>query len=174
LAFLETIARALRNSPRVFAFTALVLWLATIHHFSSQPPPEPHKVSGPLIGWVMNLRHAPAFGILGVFALWATSRAGVRLVATNARVWTAVLVAGAYGCVDEIHQSYVPGRDASVCDILTDIAGAWTCARLLRAIEDSESRSVFARILAVGLPACAVAAWLATIAGRVWPDVGWL
>lgn len=174
MVLLETIARALRNSPRVFAYTALGLWIVVIFYFSSQPPPEPHAVSGPFIGWLMNLRHAPAFGILAVFALWSTSRAGQRLVASRKRVWIAVLLAGLYGVTDEIHQSFVPGRDASVCDILTDLAGAWLAARLLWAVEEHVAVPAYGRILAAGVPACAIAAWMATYAGRLWPHVGWL
>lgn len=45
-----------------------------------------------------------------------------------------VVLASLYGAVDEIHQSFVPGRDADFFDLLADIfgalAGAWTGFRV--------------------------------------------
>ena len=37
---------------------------------------------------------------------------------------TAALLAVLYGLGDEVHQSFVPGRDASVGDVVADAAGA--------------------------------------------------
>ena len=48
--------------------------------------------------------------------------------ATRRRFLLAFFLAAAYGISDEIHQSFVPGRDASVWDWLADAAGAWTGA----------------------------------------------
>ncbi len=36
---------------------------------------------------------------------------------------TAFLLAGLYGISDEIHQSFVPGRDASIGDVIADCLG---------------------------------------------------
>ena len=35
-----------------------------------------------------------------------------------------LLLAVGYGLLDELHQSYVPGRDASLYDVLADVSGA--------------------------------------------------
>lgn len=35
-----------------------------------------------------------------------------------------LLMTGLYGVSDEVHQSFVPGRSASVYDALADVAGA--------------------------------------------------
>ena len=56
------------------------------------------------------------------------------------RVFLIAAVVGlCYGISDEVHQSFVPGREASVFDVLADgvgsVVGAWVgvvCARLLR------------------------------------------
>ena len=44
----------------------------------------------------------------------------------------AVVLATGYGVADEIHQSYVPGRDASAADAAKDLAGAALAAWLFR------------------------------------------
>ncbi len=79
-----------------------------------------------------------------------------------------------YGIVDERHQYYTPGRDASVCDILTNLAGGWLCASVLRAVEDDAPPSRIARISAIGLPACGLAALIATLVPPLWPELTWL
>ena len=69
-----------------------------------------------------KLAHVLAFGLLGVLAVrafwfatdWSALRVGVGGVA-----WGAL-----YGVVDEIHQSFVPGRDASGFDMAADALGA--------------------------------------------------
>ena len=65
----------------------------------------------------------------GAFGLWA-----VLLALPVLRTWPAVsdrllclwvsVVASLYGLSDEIHQSYVPGRVASVWDVVADAVGA--------------------------------------------------
>jgi VanZ family protein len=42
----------------------------------------------------------------------------------------ALLIASLYGVSDEIHQIFVPGRDASIFDWLADSIGAWVGAFL--------------------------------------------
>ena len=38
--------------------------------------------------------------------------------------FTSFLLAGSYGITDEIHQSFVPGRDAAAADVAADFFGA--------------------------------------------------
>lgn len=64
-----------------------------------------------------KLMHAVAYAGLATWARVATlgfSRAGL---------WAFALAAG-YGVVDEVHQSFVPGRSASVFDVAADATGA--------------------------------------------------
>lgn len=45
--------------------------------------------------------------------------------ATGSRGWALVLAAW-FGALDEVHQAFVPGREAGITDWLFDLAGAWT------------------------------------------------
>lgn len=70
-----------------------------------------------------KLVHAVIYGGLGLLTLRALTgrlRAPVRW--TRA-VW-AVAIASAYGVTDEMHQAFVPSRDADVLDVFADVAGA--------------------------------------------------
>ena len=100
------------------------LWWA-----SSQPPGnEPPNVWGSLLH---NSLHVVAYAGLGGSLWLACSRTPA---ATHQR-WRsrgALLVAAAYGVVDELHQSYVPGRANSVADVLSDVCGAALAITVLR------------------------------------------
>ncbi len=68
---------------------------------------------------VDKLQHAAAFGILGILAQFAV---GVR-----EKPWSllgAVLLVTCYAVFDELHQSWIPGRDSDFFDILADFSGA--------------------------------------------------
>ncbi len=69
---------------------------------------------------------------LWVRALAPREAAGARMPLRGA-VLAAILVCAAWGVVDEIHQSFVPGRDASPGDVVADtlggVAGAFAAAR---------------------------------------------
>lgn len=60
-----------------------------------------------------KLGHAGAYAVLG----------GLLTLATG-RVWLAVLLATLFGVSDEIHQYFVPGRQADVLDVVADLVGA--------------------------------------------------
>lgn len=171
---LHAIAAFVRRTPRSIAVVLFLAWAGLIYYLSDQPPPVPDAHSGWARGWLMNLRHAPAFGMLALLFLWATSKAGERLADGARRVNWAVVAVLVYGIVDERHQYYTPGRDASVCDILTNIAGGWLCASVLRAVEDDAPPSRIARLFAIGLPACGLAALIATLVPPLWPELTWL
>jgi VanZ family protein len=65
-----------------------------------------------------KLIHAAVWSVLGaLFALTAlrpTTRAAV----------VAIIAAAVFGGSDELHQSFVPGRDASLLDLVADTVGA--------------------------------------------------
>jgi VanZ family protein len=88
----------------------VVAWAALIFVLSAQP-----DLSTGLGAWDVVLRklaHLAEYAILGALLLRAV---GERVPA---------LVAGvAYAVSDEIHQTFVPGRQGSVLDVLIDSAG---------------------------------------------------
>lgn len=87
------------------------LWMAIIYRLSSTPPGG-HKL--PLPDYVL---HFAAYSMLG--ALLFRAAGGAR------RGFILALLAGsAYGLSDEFHQSFIPGRDPSGLDWLTDTLGS--------------------------------------------------
>jgi VanZ family protein len=88
----------------------VVLWAAAIFAFSSVP-----DLGTGLGTWDFVLRklaHALEFAVLGLLLARALGRAGV-----------AFALGALYAVSDEIHQSFVPGRAASLRDVLLDSAG---------------------------------------------------
>ena len=71
-------------------------------------------------GWD-KLLHLGAYGLLALLALRAFHGGWGRLTAAGSA--GALLLAGGYGIFDELHQSRVAGRHASVGDWLADLAG---------------------------------------------------
>jgi VanZ family protein len=92
-----------------------------------------------------KLLHFAEYYVLGYLLMRAFATSGIPLLAASP-VAAAILVGSAYGMSDEIHQAFVPGRDASPVDFLFDAAGVslaaltypWVRHRLwpVRALED--------------------------------------
>lgn len=174
MSWIAWILDVLRRSPRWVAVLAFAIWIGVIYWASSQPPPVPHAHSGAARAWLMNLRHAPAFGLYAVLFLWATSRAGGKLAGGASRVWLALLSVLVYGVFDELHQYFTPDRDASATDVLTDLAGGWACAAFLHALESGSPAARRVRLAVIGVLACFAAALVATLVSRTWPEITWL
>jgi len=69
-----------------------------------------------------KLLHLVEYYILGYLLMRAFTTSDVPFLAANPAV-AAILVGCAYGLSDEIHQAFVPGRDASLMDFLFNAAG---------------------------------------------------
>lgn len=98
---------ALRWVPA--ALYAANLWL-----LSSRPGRGPLPVNA----YVLHFFGYGAFGALIWAGLAAPGRSGMRTALL------AAALAGAYGVIDEVHQSFVPGRSADPLDAAADLAGA--------------------------------------------------
>jgi VanZ family protein len=103
------------------AWATVILYMGVIFYLSHQPTvPIPMKF--PHQDKVM---HFGAYFLLAAFLAHAIYPAGHKR-----RFWLALVIASLYGVSDEIHQMFVPGRDASVLDWLADTGGAWMGAFL--------------------------------------------
>ncbi len=92
-----------------------ILWCAVIFFLSSQSE-LPATPGGD------KAAHLVAYGIMGVLfarAFWQGTRLGAPAVFVGA-----ALISIVYGASDELHQSFVPGRDASLADLAADAIGA--------------------------------------------------
>ena len=101
------------NRALIRALAPLVL-MALIFYFSAQPAGGEHA------WWVIVVRklgHVTGYALLT--ALWAWALQGV----VKRPALTAVCIALAYACTDEIHQTFVRGRNGSPVDVGVDAIG---------------------------------------------------
>ena len=116
-----------------FLFLLLALsWAGVIYYLSAQPGTD----KPPLFIHQDKIMHFIAFGLLGFLAMGAIRARGK--THRNKHVWLIVLLVGLYSIADEFHQSFVPGRDASIHDIAADMAGgimgAWAMYYLVKTL----------------------------------------
>ena len=74
--------------------------------------------------------HAIEFGLLGLLATRALGKGTPWNLRPLETVVAAVLFCLAFGALDEVHQSYVPGRYSEFADLFADVAGAMVAASL--------------------------------------------
>jgi VanZ family protein len=172
--FATTLAGALSRAPRWLGAALFLSWAALMFILSAEPAPEIGRILRPLGAWGHNTLHAPEYAVFALLFLWATARANEKLADTRRRVWVCVVVVLLYGASDEWHQSFTPGRDASVCDVLTDLTGGVSAVLLLRAAEEGAGHVRMLRILVLAVLACALAALIATLLPATRPDLTWL
>ena len=99
------------------AWALVAIWMAVIWGLSSVPgsalPSSRDMMS--------VVAHIVEYGVLGYLLARAFFVQGMR----QKERWTlAVIGAVIFGIIDEIHQAFVPGREASVADIAVDAASA--------------------------------------------------
>ena len=100
---------------RATTWAPVALYLGVISYFSHQPSLRP---PGGLPDWLM---HGIEYALLGLLVARGVNRSS----ASRPGAW----ILGAAGCLvfgmlDELHQSFIPGRDASLRDVAADAAGA--------------------------------------------------
>jgi VanZ family protein len=110
-------------------------WAAVIFILSHQSRPLPIT---PPITHFDKVLHAGAYCLLAVFAARALRTAGL---AGRRALWITVVVASLYGASDELHQSFVPGRDPDPLDWAADTAGAVLGAALVVGLPRRRSRA---------------------------------
>lgn len=119
---------------RLAAFLPALLWMAFIFTMSSQEKlPGTFGVSMQLMAVV---GHLLMYGLLAALLLIAIHPGHPP---SRASIFAAVVCTMLYGISDEFHQSFVPGRDASLFDVVVNTIGAvigvtlWVRARSLLA-----------------------------------------
>jgi VanZ family protein len=134
------------NRSLILAWTIILLWLILIFLFSAQPSKETNSLSmgvarlvveataslgigtGGAAGSVARVNavarkfaHFFLYFVLGLLVSHGMRRSGVR-------GWRAallsVLFCAVYATSDELHQWFVPGRQASAMDVFVDTTGA--------------------------------------------------
>ena len=101
-------------------------WMGLIYYLSAQPD-LPHAPDPSLDTVLKKTAHALVYGMLAWLYLRALSprvrdRTILRLLAVGLAV--------AYALSDEYHQTFVPGRNGRVLDVVVDGVGAYGAMRL--------------------------------------------
>src|SRR5215217_1496216 len=119
-----------RNVPIAVRLLPLAAWMGLIFFPSRSHLPQP---LGPDLTAVAG--HVAVYALLAALLWWGLA---IRPFTPGWRLGLSFAIAVAYGLSDEWHQSFVPGRMASVIDLVTDGCGAllglagvtlWTLAR---------------------------------------------
>ena len=100
-----------KTTKTLIRWLPLLAWMALIFAFSHQP-----KGALPSYGvWDLLVKKGAHIAAYAVLALLARG-AGLSLV-------PAAILAGLYAISDEFHQTFIPGRNGTVADVLIDLVG---------------------------------------------------
>lgn len=103
----------------IFLWLPVTVYMAIIFCFSSIPGSKiPH-----VFAFQDVAAHLLIYAVLGFFVKRALTGSGISGSPVKLIVAT-VIFAVAYGIIDEFHQSFVPGRAATVSDVFIDGAGS--------------------------------------------------
>ena len=127
---LRAIERYLK-APRRLRWCVPGLGMAALWWSSSRVPGGDLPAFGGAL--VHNAMHVVAYGLVAgsAWLAWSRAPAGARQRLRSTGAWA---LGALYGVVDELHQAYVPGRDCSMFDVLSDFAGAALAVALLRGV----------------------------------------
>ena len=105
----------------------LILYCLFIYIQSAHPSPE----QIPSFPFVDKALHFAAYGLMGILFYRAYQTLRIK---NNIQLLMllSVVSASLYGISDEIHQSFVPFREAEVADVVADIIGAFSGVYLYR------------------------------------------
>ncbi|NOR25600.1 MAG: hypothetical protein GQ542_14680 [Desulforhopalus sp.] len=109
-----------RQMIAIIRMVPLTLVMGTIFFLSHQPG---DSLTLPLLPGSDKLAHMLAYGVLAGTVLFALSEHQKNTKPRIVMVFT-VAFCLFHGLSDEFHQSFIPGRTASVYDLVADCAGA--------------------------------------------------
>lgn len=78
-----------------------------------------------------SLLHIPLYGILTILLVLSFRRNRANSINSRSLI-VAALIALGVAIADEIHQAYVPGRNASTLDVFLDTIGIGLCVLVVR------------------------------------------
>ena len=106
----------------VFLYMALIFWFSSL----SNPPEPPGALS------MLSDKALHAILYAGLAALVVRALAGRLLGPVTIRIAAlAVAISALYGVTDELHQYFVPPRQADIRDLAADVTGAAVAALAL-------------------------------------------
>lgn len=108
--------------------------MGVIFTLSAQPT-LPHVLSSLSDQLQDIIGHFAAYAVLGALLYWALTGVGASRPALFA-----LQIALLYALSDEFHQSFVPGRNPDVFDVVTDLAGASIALLLITLSRSRRSR----------------------------------
>ena len=119
--------------PRLLRWCVPVFGMAVLWWSSSKRSGEDLPSFGGAL--LHNAMHVIAYACIAgsAWLAWSRTPASAPHRLRSIGAWA---VATTYGLVDELHQSYVPGRDCSLFDLVSDAAGAALAVALLRGLLD--------------------------------------
>ena len=125
-----------------FALYWLPLILYCLFIYIQSDHPSPQQI--PSIPFVDKVLHFVAYGIMGILFYRAYQTLRIK---NNIQMLMLLSMASAslYGISDEIHQSFVPFREAEVADVIADIIGAVTGVLLYQLLVVSRIEKPFVR-----------------------------
>jgi VanZ family protein len=117
-------------------WAAVILWMALIWVLSSIPDLQSGLKQDFLL---RKLAHATEFGVLTLL-VWRALPSVLRRV--SVRIGVAAVVALGYAALDELHQSFVPGRHGALKDVAIDATGIVLSVLLVLALRRYRRRNV--------------------------------
>lgn len=114
-------ARRATGVRPLFAWIAVIVWMGVIFGFSSLPGLDTGL--GHINFGIAKLGHVAVFSMLGLLSAIAMDVSGI-----VHRVWWSVVLVAMYAIFDELHQSFVPGRDPMLTDVAIDTISGWIAA----------------------------------------------
>lgn len=120
---MRDMARPGEMGQALWYWLPVVLYAGVIFVLSSLSHPEEEVPSFLLQEVSDKILHAVEYGVLSLLCCRAFRRATGPAAARHA-VLLAMVTASLYGLTDEVHQAFVPFRDASWQDWLADTVGA--------------------------------------------------
>ncbi len=99
----------------------VLLWMMLIFYLSGRPD-LPHHPEHFVDLIAKKVGHVAEYGILAGLVWWACPRSGER--ESRRIILYAFVFSALYAISDEVHQFFVPGRNAQVFDVGFDLLGA--------------------------------------------------